>query len=406
MQVHINKNTLGLVYATCVVIALNTFFYFEGDVKYSIIKLGIMGLAPVMFFFRASAISPALLTGLGYWMWCYISSSFTGEQRFSTLGFLGMYIITFIVYYNLLYQDVFSFAYFKRLLKLLIMAFGIVLMMQQVCMLLGIYEMPLANLDGQFFLSIDKLHSLTLEPSHSARVLAVLTLCYWRMYELEHGSRPTLIELFGEEMRWPMILFLWSMFTMGSGTAFVAMGVLSLYFITRHTAIYVLPFIFLMNFTAESFELTQYERAKNLAEASLTGDVKKMNEVEGSGATRAKPIINTVTKTDLFKTETWIGHGTAKIDSRWWRRNNQKLGVIEQYGLIGFVITMFFIYRCVIRRFFSIETLVLILLLGMSVGNIYYAWGALVLFSTVRYFQVQNERGMLHIEVGEQIEDD
>lgn len=385
-------SSLDLIYATCAVIVLNTFFYFEGGAKESIIKLGVMGIAPIIFILRTPSISLAVITGLGYWIWCYFSSLFTGEQRFSTLGFLGMYVITFVVYYNLLHQGVFSFAYFKRLLRFLIMAFGVVLVMQQICMLLGIYNMPIANLHNQYFLSIDKLHSLTLEPSHSARVLAVLSLCYWRMYELECGQRPTLRELLNGEMRWPTILFLWSMLTMGSGTAFVALGLLSLYFITRHTVIYVIPFLCLMFVAAESLELTQYERAKKLAEASLTGDVKKMDEAEGSGSARAKPIVNTLTKTDLFVLDTWVGHGTAKIDPRWWKRNNQKLGVIEQYGMIGFIISMFFIYYCVIRRFFSIETLIFLFLFGMSVGNVYYVWGCYMLFAGVRCFQELEER--------------
>lgn len=392
MQLRINQSTLDLIYATCAVIALNTFFYFEGDFKESIIKLGVMGIAPIIFILRTPSISLAVITGLGYWIWCYFSSLFTGEQRFSTLGFLGMYVITFVAYYNLLHQGVFSFAYFKRLLRFLIMAFGVVLVMQQICMLLGIYNMPIANLNDQSFLSIDKLHSLTLEPSHSARVMAVLSLCYWRMHELECGQRPTLRELFQGELKWPTILFLWSMLTMGSGTAFVALGLLSLYFITRQTAIYVIPFLCLMYVAAESLEMTQYERAKKLAEATMTGDVKKMDEAEGSGAVRAKPIINTLTKTDIFEFDTWVGHGTAKKDSRWWKRNNQKLGVIEQYGMIGFIISMFFIYYCVIRRFFSIETLIFLFLFGMSVGNIYYAWGCYMLFAGVRCFQEQEER--------------
>ena len=142
-------SSLDLIYATCAVIVLNAFFYFVGGANQSIIKLGVMGIAPIIFILRTPSISLAVITGLGYWIWCYFSSLFTGEQRFSTLGFLGMYVITFVVYYNLLHQGVFSFAYFKRLLRFLIMAFGVVLVMQQICMLLGIYNMPIANLHNQ-----------------------------------------------------------------------------------------------------------------------------------------------------------------------------------------------------------------------------------------------------------------
>ena len=134
-------------------------------------------------------------------------------------------------------------------------------------------------------------------------------------------------------------------------------------------------------------EISQFERANRLFQATLTGDATQMQDADGSGASRIIPLVNTLTKTDLSKKETWTGHGTSKVDPLWWKKND----------LIGFIITMFFIYLCVIRRFFSIETLLFVGLLGMSVGNIYYAWGCFILFAGVRYFQERYENGLLEI---------
>lgn len=120
-----------------------------------------------------------------------------------------------------------------------------------------------------------------------------------------------------------------------------------------------------------------------------------MQEADGSGASRIIPFVNTITKTDFSKKESWVGNGTAKIDSLWWIKMNRKIGVIDQYGIIGFIITMFLVYMCMIRRFISIESLFFMGLLGMCIGNIYYAWGCLILFAGVRYFQEQKERGLL-----------
>ena len=391
-------NLFNLVYATAALVTLCTFLFFEDSPTTSFLKLGIMGMAPLVLLIGGLRFTPALLLCATYWTWCYFSSLFNGEQRFSTLGFLGLYLATFAVYSQLLLQDTFTFSYFKRLLRWIIMAFGIILVMQQLCMLAGIRNMPLFNLHNQFFLSLTKLHSLTLEPSHSARVLAVLALCYWRMYEMEQGEKPTLRDLFTGEMRWPMVLFFWSMLTMGSGTAFVGLGCLSLYFITRHTAVYVIPFIVAMYFAAGAMQLTQFERANSLAQASLTGDVKQMQEADGSGAIRFIGVVNTFTKTDLTQAETWLGKGTAKKDRYWWLKTNQKIGVIDQYGIIGFIITMLLVYLCIIRHFWSLETLLFFLLLGMSVGNIYYAWGCFLAMASVTYFRKQQEQGLLEIE--------
>lgn len=394
-----------LLYTTLIVIALSTFFFFEGSATNSIIKLGLMGISPLIFFLRVAIISKAVVFGIGYWLWCYFSSLLIGEQRFSTLGFTGMYIITFIVFYNYLRKDVFTFSYFKQLLRILIMAFGIVLICQQICMLVGLRTIPIVNLNNQAFLSLTKLPILTLEPSHSARILAALALCYWRMYQIEYGEKLKLKNLFKGEMKLPMILFFWSMLTMGSGTAFIALGILSLYFITKETYLYVMPFLVAMYLISGTMELTQFERARRLAEASLSGNIEMMQDADGSGASRIIPVVNTITKTDFSKKETWVGKGTAKIDSLWWTKMDRKIGVIDQYGLIGFIISMLLVYRCMIRRFISIESLFFLGLLGMSLGNIYYAWGCLILFSGVRYFQEQKEEGLLDIGSEEDIEE-
>lgn len=54
-----------------------------------------------------------------------------------------------------------------------------------------------------------------------------------------------------------------------------------------------------------------------------------------------------------------------------------------------------------IRRFFSIETLVFLILFGFSLGNIAYTWGAMMIFTTVRYFQEQHEDNLFNVETDE-----
>ena len=41
---------------------------------------------------------------------------------------------------------------------------------------------------------------------------------------------------------------------------------------------------------------------------------------------------------------------------------------------------------------------VALFLFGMSFGNIPYTWGVMMLFTTVRYFQLQKETGTLNID--------
>ena len=373
------------VLATIMLVLFNIMFVPIEQGPFSPVKIGFMGICPLIFIAKKPIVTKALVLAAIYWVVCYTLSLLKGEMRFSTLGFLGMYLILYINYYSFIVKGTFTLEYFTKVLKYLIIAYAVVLIGQQMCVLVGLRNMPLLNLQNQFFLSITKLPSLTLEPSHSARILTFTMLGYLRCMEIMKGKRISLQELFSPEQRIVTFSFLWSMLMMGSGTAFVGMGVLSLYFITRKTVIYIIPLIIGMFMLGQSMELKQMDRAVALAEAASTGSAEEAMAADGSGATRIIPVMNVFTKTDVTQLETWIGKKSMEKDKHWWKRTDTK--IYDQYGLIAFIISLVFIYSCVIRHFFSIETLLYLILLGFTLGNIYYAWGCLMIMTGVTYFQ-------------------
>ena len=373
------------VLATIMLVLFNIMFVPIEQGPFSPVKITLMGLCPLIFIAKKPIVTKALVLAAIYWVVCYTLSLLKGEMRFSTLGFLGMYLILYINYYSFIVKGTFTLEYFTKVLKYLIIAYAVVLIGQQMCVLVGLRNMPLLNLQNQFFLSITKLPSLTLEPSHSARILTFTMLGYLRCMEIMKGKRITLQELFSPEQRIVTFSFLWSMLMMGSGTAFVGMGVLSFYFITRKTVIYIIPLIIGMFMLGQSMELKQMDRAVALAEAASTGSAEEAMAADGSGATRIIPVMNVFTKTDVTQLETWIGKKSMEKDKHWWMRTDTK--IYDQYGLIAFIISLVFIYSCVIRHFFSIETLLYLILLGFTLGNIYYAWGCLMIMTGVTYFQ-------------------
>lgn len=373
------------VLATIMLVLFNIMFVPIEQGPFSPVKIGFMGICPLIFIAKKPIVTKALVLAAIYWVVCYTMSLLKGEMRFSTLGFLGMYLILYINYYSFIVKGTFTLEYFTKVLKYLIIAYAVVLIGQQMCVLVGLRNMPLLNLQNQFFLSITKLPSLTLEPSHSARILTFTMLGYLRCMEIMKCKRISLQELFSPEQRIVTFSFLWSMLMMGSGTAFVGMGVLSFYFITRKTVIYIIPLIIGMFMLGQSMELKQMDRAVALAEAASTGSAEEAMAADGSGATRIIPVMNVFTKTDVTQLETWIGKKSMEKDKHWWMRTDTK--IYDQYGLIAFIISLVFIYSCVIRHFFSIETLLYLILLGFTLGNIYYAWGCLMIMTGVTYFQ-------------------
>lgn len=389
-MIRIPHLSLHFIFTNCV---LATFLLVLFNILYlplereaiSIVKVAVMGVCPLVFVLKGPIVSKALLLGISYWLLVYFLSAFKGEMRFSTIGFLGMYLGMFITYYDLILKGAFTLSYFQKVLKWLIIAYGVALIAQQMCLMVGIRNLPLINLQGQFYLSISKLPSLSLEPSHSARILSVAMLGYLRCIEITIHRKPLVKELFSKEHIWVSLLFLWCIFTMGSGTAFVGIAILSIYFITRKTAIYIVPILITLFIVGQSMEVKQMNRAVALAGATMSGSVEKMNEAEGSGASRIIPVVNFLTKTDLAEVETWIGKKSMEKDKLWWTRMDRS--IIDQYGLIAFALSMALVYSCMIRHFFSIETLMFGLLLGFTIGNIYYTWGCMLIMTSIRYFQ-------------------
>lgn len=398
-QISINQIVSLRFLATLFVVVMSVFFLPLERNAISPIKVGLMGLSVFIFIFKVPYVSKALIWGLLYWSICLLGASFQEYMRFSTIGYMGLFIISYITFYNLVYSGAFTFSYFVKLLRSLIMAYGIILILQQIALLLGIHSLPPINLVNQHFLSLTKLPSLSMEPSHSARILTVLMLSYLRCIELANGGvKPSIMTLFKIEHRWVTILFLWTMLTMGSGTAFIGLGLLSMYFIHWKTAIYIIPLLIGFLFLEHFFEIQQMDRAMRVTKTAITGNTKEIQAEDGSAATRIIPIINTI-KIDLTKKESWLGNGTSSYEkaSTGWMRTTDKIAVVEQYGLLAFILSLILVYVCAINNMFSIETLIFLILFGMSLTNIYYVWGAMMIFTVINYFQKLNNKGLLNI---------
>jgi len=361
----------------------------------TIIKLALLGLSPFFILFKAPYVNKAFILCVIFIFSCFIIAYLHGNMRISTIGFSAMYVTNYIIIYNLIHSHSITTKEFILFVRFMIIIYGIVLLLQQICLLIGLHNVYPINLSNQFYISLFKLPSLSLEPSHSARILTALVLVYLRCLELtNNGVKPTIANLFNKKNRLVMILFLWSMLTMGSGTAFIGLGLLCFYFIQKRTLIYAIPILLMLLFIGNSLNIHQMDRALRVTQATLTGDVKKIQVEDGSASSRIIPIINTLT-IDLTSKDSWIGKGTSshKKATTSWRRTTDKISIVEQYGLITFFISLLLVYTCMIRKILSIESLYFIILLGMSLLNVYYYWGIMMLFSIIKYFQEQNIKG-------------
>ena len=377
--------------ATIYLVTMCTQFVVWEGYGVSDLKVALMALAPLLLLFKVPYMTKATVWCSVYMAVVLFCAYMQYYVRFSTIGYLGMFLITYIVYYNLLYEKhAFSLLYFIRLLRFLILAFFICLVLQQVSILLGIRDLPIINLDNQYFLAIDKLPSLMIEPSHVARVLGCMYLAYLQCCEIVEREKLSLKRIFEKPHRWITIGFLYTMTTMGSGAAFIVLMVLAMYFVQAKSLWYIAPIFVVLYFTLPLLNIYQLDRAVKTINATMTGDVETVIEADNSAASRVAPILNTLTM-DLTSSEIWFGKGTFEKEELGLIRYDNKIGNIDQYGLLSFIVMQICVFVCAFR-FMSLQTMLWGMVFGFSFGNIAYTWGALMIFTAIRYFQMQDAK--------------
>lgn len=296
----------------------------------------------------------------------------------------------YVTFYSFIYTGAFTLPYFIKIVKYLVFAYCLCLVLQQICVLVGIRSLPIINLYNQHFLNIHKLPSLAIEPSHSAKILGVLFYAYLKCSEITQGCKVTLRQVFREEHRWVTYAFLWSMLTMGSGTAFLCMGILSLYFMKGFQFLYAIPIFMGVYFMLDFFEVSQFERVRVTAQATMTGDAQEVAEADGSAAARIKPLLNTL-HLDLTKTENWFGRGCDAGLQHGLYGDDRYLGGISDFGLVYYILSMIFSYTCVCH-FWSLPSLMMLVGIGGGMGNIANSWGMQMVFTCVFYFIYNNRK--------------
>lgn len=380
-----SKFTLKNFAAFIVVLFAVHYIPLESRDGVSMIKTVASFMCIFVFIIYGLYMTKALACVMVYFMAIVCSVIFHMESfRASTLLYMLSFLITFATMYNLVYvKKVFSLPFFTKIVKGLIFTLFIVLVVQQLFIILGITYFPLINL-VQFVNRGIGANSLTMEPSVAGRMISVLMYAYMECISFRDGQRFTLSNLWLPEHRRVTIAYLWCLFTMGSGTAFVAAGILSLYFVNWRNFLVMIPILGGLVYLGGEMGNDSFERAYNAAEATMTGDLDHVIETDGSAAARIGPLLYTIQNLDLTNSEHWFGRG---IDAYGYRAVTTRgfLGEIGSYGFLAYLLGLTLIFSCAIR-FFSIPTIMYFLGVGGTTGNIAYGWGILMIFMCVRYF--------------------
>lgn len=354
----------------------------EGE-AISMLKVFILALSS-SYLIIGFKLSKALILCALYWFSClFFAQLHIYSFRWGTILYLGFFLIGFSAYVNAVYAGAFNREYFLKLLKGLIYAYFIALIIQQFySVILGGGRMLILNYTGVE----GKPNMLSLEVSHAARIIAAFMLCIVRLYELDYGRKLSIKEIY-ECDKWLFLIFLYIMITIGSGTAIIALAILSLYFLSARNAIIVFVAFIICYSLTDFIDYEPLHRAKVTFEASLTGDKNRIGRADGSAAHRVIPLLNTFLHLDLTSTSIWIGKGIDTSYNTDLFLRTKYVGTLADYGLISYALSLLIFFTICIRSVFSVETLFFVFICLMNMSNIAFYWAIYMSFATVHYFQ-------------------
>ena len=355
------------------------------------LKAGAMAISfPILFYMlartrRDMAVLFLAIVYLTVLTCCSIMSS--AVVSWDRIIYRAMFLSTFICHYYIVYSEKTDISFVRKLFAFIVCAYGASFILQCFFFVIGIREMPLINLSGAMTMGGGiKANCLAIEPSHAGRILAFVYWGYIVLTEIVNGSEMTIIEHY-KKNPYVTVSFWLTMLFMGSSTAILGAAIVGIHFFKKRLEIYLFAVIACIVFMNIDFHIETLDRLKKVVEAFMSDDtVDTLKHTESSGGARIAPIVNTLTHLDVTSLETWIGRGSDNVRTHAAMWTTQRIADINDFGLLTYICSLIFVFKCCIRRFFCIETLLFTILLGFAIGSLYTCWCGMMVFTAIRHY--------------------
>lgn len=224
--------------------------------------------------------------------------------RLSTIAFSSLFIFFYCISINSLFRDHISYKAYSSLLKYLIYTYFITLLIQQICVLLGLPVFLGSNLSANPW----KLNSLSAEPSHTARLVGLLMYSY---LEVTGDYTPKHKMLFKSIKKHTLvwIAFLWVMTTTVSGTAFLILTIILLSFLSRRNILIFISSILIIFSIFSTLDIVAFKRFSIFIEALLSLNMENILMADHSASIRILPAVLCIEKINPFSLNGWVGMG-------------------------------------------------------------------------------------------------
>lgn len=315
--------------------------------------------------------------------------------KFSSFVFTGMFFVCFIYIRNLIQSDALSPVEFRKVLRLLVKLYFIVLVIQQICVITGL---PVFNFTfGDIRAGTLKLNSLATEASAAGSQVALLCYFYVILTEVIMGRTFRLSDYKQDKKMWYMVLY--TLLTLGSTTALFFLVLLLIRVTSIRTIFGAIPLVVIGIFAASYLSPKAFNRSIAFTNAFLTGDADVVNEVDHSAAYRVVPLMSYHKQIDLFSEKFWLGEGRGAsrkyfpqlIDSYTEKMDNDYGGhyptFIITYGFLSFILLMCIYFRECVTKIWSIDFFLFIQMIVLSGWNQMGWLTAIMLFMAIKYYR-------------------
>ena len=355
-----------------------------------------MLISPFFMPQRTLSIDAFLLILFAFSIIVFPAILFPETTRWSTIFYSLMFCFLFISYDSMLRRGYIALQVFLNILRYLIIAYTLVLIIQQICVFFGLPIFNISNYDPS---NPWKLNSLAAEPSHSARIVGLLMLAYILGTRLAHQVG-IVVSVTKKQVALTWLCFFWTMTTMLSSTALIMIGLnLLIYGQKDRVRNSVLGLVF---GCGALFLLPDelIERVFNLALAFLTFDHSEVLQADHSGAMRLAPMLVLVDKVEFFSLEGLFGNG---VDSVSFFMSDYIYGVREgvtgggllmlwyEYGLITFLLFSFFTLKTTTAMKSPVNFLIWFLLIFIAGVNNQMVWLTIILLHTLNVYRKRPE---------------
>lgn len=300
-----------------------------------------------LIFYQSFYKSDMFLLCFAFCLLCFPILAHDNETRWSTIIYSCLFLTSFAVFMRALHVSNYSHYDFLTTLKFLLYAYCIVLIIQQVYVVVGLPPLNLRNYNP---LEPFKLNSLGAEPSWSGRIIALLFYCYITVKESVTNKNYNFKENVKED-KWIWFAFLWPMITMISGTAMVFLAIVLFKFLRLRKMLSIIPLFLVLIFVAENSHFEPYERARDVAMATLTLDKNKIIQADHSASFRIVPLISLSKSVDVFSFDGLLGHGVDSVSQDLdfglgiTAHSSSLVGLWYEFGFIAFLLFVCFSLR-------------------------------------------------------------